>query len=161
MDVFTTASLGLILIGAPIAWFGIHRYRKHGRRYRNARAHWVQTRAEVIDARLVDRESTDSDGDSTTWYEPQLRYRYTVADQSFEGDRTALCSGLRFSLEPPAQQWLLAHSPGEVIDLWYDPINPLDSAPVLDRPSLFTATMMAIVGGGFAGLGALLLTGLG
>ncbi|ODP38840.1 DUF3592 domain-containing protein [Sphingomonas turrisvirgatae] len=159
MDVFTAVSLGLILLGIPIAWFGIHRYRKQGRRFASARAHWKRTDAEVIDAQLVDRESTDSDGDSTTWYEPKLRYRYAVAGQVFEGDRTALCTALRFSLFPPAQQWLLAHPPGTVIDLWYDPAQPQDSAPLLDKPSLFAAAALVIVGGGFAGLGAALLAG--
>ncbi|HEX8301490.1 DUF3592 domain-containing protein [Sphingomonas sp.] len=149
--------LGLALIGVPLACYGVHSYRNHAERYGKATANWTKTTATVIDARLVDRETTDSDGDSTTSYEPRLQYRYSVAGAEFGGNRTALCATPQFSLFETAQQWLLAHSPGKEIDLWYDPAHPDDSAPLLDRPSLFGAVTMVLVGSGFVIFGGTLM----
>lgn len=158
MDIFTAIGLGLALVGAPLAWYGIHSHRKQSARYGKATSTWAKTRAMVIDARLVDRETTDSDGDSCTWYEPRLQYRYSVAGAELDGNRTALCVTPQFPLFETAQQWLLAHSPGKEIDLWYDPARPEDSTPSLDRPSLFRAITMVIVGIGFlAFAGAMML----
>lgn len=157
MDIFLAIGLVLALVGAPLAWFGIQQYRKQGARYAKATATWVKALATVIDARLVDRESSNSDGDSNTWYEPRLHYRYAVGGAEFEGDRTALCATPQFSLFDTAQKWLLAHSPGKEIDLWYDPANPSDSAPVLDKPSLFRAIVMVVVGVGFVIFGGMIM----
>lgn len=157
MDIFIAIGLGLALVGGALAWYGVHSYRKQGRRYASAKSSWAKTAATVIDARLVDRETSDRDGDSSLCYEPRLHYRYSVAGAEFEGNRTALCVTPLFSLFETAQQWLLAHSPGKEIDLWYDPERPDDSAPLLDQPSLFRATMMVVVGAGFMIFGGALM----
>lgn len=153
MDIFTAIGLGLALVGALLGWYGIHNYRKQGRRFACATATWVETVATVIDARLVDRESRDNEGDGTTWYEPRLHYRYAAGGAAFEGNRAALCATPQFQRFDTAQQWLLAHSPGKEIELWYDPAHPEDSAPLLDKPSLFRATMMVVVGAGLLVVG--------
>lgn len=160
MEVFIAIGIVLVVIGVPLAWYGVHRHRKQGERHSRASSSWTKTRATVVDARLVDRESTDSDGDSTTWYEPQLRYRYQAGARELEGQRAALCNTPKFWAFDAAQKWLLAHSPGTEIDLWYDPQNPEDSAPLLDKPSLFSAIIMVAVGAGFTIFGVAMLIGM-
>ncbi|WP_066798826.1 DUF3592 domain-containing protein [Sphingomonas soli] len=159
MDIFITIGLGLALVGAPLAWYGIHSYRKHGRRYASALSGWTKTAATVIDARLIDREMRDSQGDSSLCYEPRLHYRYSVSGAELEGKATALCVTPLFTLFDTAQQWLLAHAPGKQIDLWYDPARPEDSTPLLDKPSALRTTAMVAVGIVFMVFGgALMLT---
>ena len=157
MDIFIAIGLGLALVGAPLAWYGIHSYRKQGMRYASALSGWTKTAATVIDARLVDREIRDREGDSSLCYEPRLHYRYSVGGAEFDGKRTALCAAPLFTLLETAQQWLLAHSPGKEIDLWYDPAHPEDSTPLLDRPSLFRAIATVVVGTGFMVVGGAMM----
>ncbi|RYD90180.1 MAG: DUF3592 domain-containing protein [Sphingomonadales bacterium] len=157
MDIFIAIGLGLALVGAPLAWYGVHSYRKQGERYAGALSGWAKTAATVIDARLVDREIRDREGDSSLCYEPRLHYRYSVAGAELDGKNTALCVPPLFTLFETAQQWLLAHSPGREIDLWYDPAHPEDSTPLLDKPSLFRAMAMLAVGTGFMAFGGALM----
>ena len=152
--------LALALIGAPLAWYGIHRYRSQGALYARASGTWIKTVATVTESRLIERESTDRDGDSTTWHEPLLHYRYLVGDRAFEGRRAALCSTPRFWQPAPAEAWLSAHSEGAEIGIWYDPEHPGESAPLLDKPSVLSAAAMVFVGAGFVMAGGVMLLGL-
>ena len=160
MDILVAVAIGFALIGIPLAWYGIHSYRKNGARYARANASWVKTKATVLDARLEERESTDSDGDSTTWYDPKLHYRFVVGERAFEGTKTALCTPLTFWLEDLAQKWLGENAPGNGIDIWYDPEHPEDNAPLLDKPSLFSASITVFVGMGFLAAAAAMLSGI-
>lgn len=155
MDIFVAVGGSLAAVGALLAWYGIHNHRRLGARYALASASWQKTSAEVVDARLVDHEETNSEGYDTTWYEPRLLYRYAVDGADFEGQRTALGAALRFSVFEPAQKWLLAHAPGTVIDLWYDPAEPADSTPSLDRPSLWSAIVTTGMGLAFLAFGGI------
>lgn len=159
MEIFIAIGAGWILIGIPLASYGIHRRRKQGAAYADASVRWVHTRATVIDARLIERESSDSDGDTSSCYEPHLRYRYCVGDRTLDGQRAALCNTPRFWMPDAAEKWLLAHAPGAEIDLWYDPDRPEDSAALLDKPGLAGAAATVGVGVGFVLLGAAMLIG--
>jgi hypothetical protein len=151
-------ALGLLPGGVALAWWGVRNYRRLGRRHADAAARWVKGRATVIEARLLERERTDSNDNSFTYYEPRLRYSYAVDGVAHEGQRVALCGASHFNSQGPAEEWLERHSEGAEIDLWYDPSQPSDSAPVLDRPSLFGAIVTVIAGLMLVGLGGLIFS---
>jgi hypothetical protein len=157
MDVIQLIAAGLIVLGVLLAWFGIHQQRKHSARYAAASTNWVRTSATVTQSSIVDHEDSRSDGDSSTWHEGRLRYRYTANGVEHEGTKAALCAVRAFSSLPHAQKWLLAHPPGAEIDAWYDPANPSDSAPFLDKPSLVRTGATVLVGLGFAAAGIAML----
>ena len=151
-------AIALLLIGAALAAWGVLHYRRLGRRHAEATSRWVKGCATVVEARVLERERTDSNDNSYVSYEPRLRYSYAVGGVTHEGQRVALCGAPNFSSEGPASEWLSRHQEGTAIDLWYDPDQPGESAPLLDRPSLFGAIVTVIAGLVLVGLGAMMLS---
>lgn len=157
MDIFIGVGSALAAVGGLLAWYGIHTYRRLTSLYAVAANSWQKTSATVIDARLVDHEETNSEGYDTTWYEPRLLYSYAVEGAEFEGQQTALGTALRFSVFEPAQKWLLAHAPGTVIDLWYDPSSPSNSTPRIDKTGVGGAIMTTGMGVAFLLFGGVVM----
>lgn len=160
MQIFVAIGAGLVLTGSLLAAYGIARHRRQDALYTRARSSWVKTKATIVEAGIAEHESTDSDGDSITSYEPHLRYQYVAGGSAREGRRTALLGPLQFNQLGPAEEWLLAHRPGAEIDIWYDPERTDDSAAVLNKPATLSTAAMLIVGMGFVGSGGALLLGL-
>jgi hypothetical protein len=158
MTILYVVAFGLLAGGGALAWWGIHHYRRLGRRFADASARWVKSQATVVEAGILERERTDSNDNSYTSYEPRLLYRYAVAGVALEGQSVALCGTPLFNSPAPAEAWLERHGTGAAIDLWYDPAQPSDSAPLLDRPSLFGAIVTVAVGLILVGIGAMMLT---
>ena len=146
MNILHLVAGGLVLVGIPLALWGVHNYRRQGARYADANARCFKGSATVVEARVLERERTGNDNSSYTYYEPRLHYRYAVDGADLEGNRVALCGASHFSSPARAEAWRQTHLPGAIIDLWYDPARPSDSAPVLDRPSLFGAIVTVIAG---------------
>jgi len=134
----------------------VRNYRRLGRRYADAKVRWVKGGATVLEARLLERERSDSSGNSYTYYEPRLRYSYAAGGVALEGQSVALCGTPHFNSAGPADDWLRRHAAGAPIDLWYDPAQPSDSAPLLNRPSLFTAMVTVLAGLILLGLGVMI-----
>lgn len=149
--------IALLLIGAALAAWGVLRYRRLGRRHAEATSRWIKGSATVIEARVLERERTDSNDHSYVSYEPRLRYSYAVSGVTHEGQQVALCGAPTFNSEGPASEWLSRHQEGTAIDVWYDPAQPSESAPLLDRPSLLGATVTVIAGLVLAGLAGMML----
>jgi hypothetical protein len=147
MNVLHYLAIALALVGLPLAWWGVRNYRRQGERHADAIARWVKGAGTVIESRIIERERTSSSNDASyTSYEPRLHYRYAVEGIDLEGTRVALCGSPSFNSQDRADEWLRAHPPGTAIDLWYDPANPADSAPTLDKPSLLSAIVTVFAG---------------
>ncbi|WP_225421612.1 DUF3592 domain-containing protein [Sphingomonas parva] len=157
MHILHLVAIALLLVGAALGTWGVRNYRRLDRRYADATARWVKGSATVVEARILERERTDSNDNSYTYYEPRLRYHYAVEGVAHEGQRVALCGVPHFNSPGPAEDWLGRHGAGAQIDLWYDPAQPGDSAPVLDRPSLFAALITVVAGVFMIGVGAMML----
>jgi hypothetical protein len=152
MNTLLLLALGMALVGIFVAIWGARTYRRQGAQHADASARWKQARATVVDARIVERERSDSNDNDYTVYEPRLRYSYAVGGAAHEGERINLCSAESYSDPSKAGQWLAAHAPGMAIDIWYDPGRPGESACVLDKPSLFGAIVTVGVGVGLVGM---------
>ena len=79
---------------------------------------------------LESRVTTSSGSDSTT-YGFGIRYRYTVGNQSFEGDRYAFGSGKASDGHGRASQLVREHPVGSKLTVYYDPAKPQQS--VIER----------------------------
>jgi hypothetical protein len=156
MHLLHLAAVVLLLGGVALACWGVRNHRRLDRRYADAKGRWVKGSATVVEARILERERTDSNDNSYTYYEPRLRYSYAVDGVAHEGQRVALCGVPHFNSPGSADDWLARHGAGALIDLWYDPSQPSDSAPVLDRPSLFGAIVTVAAGLVLVGLGVMI-----
>lgn len=146
MTVILLLGITMALVGIGLATWAARHYRRNGAQFTDASKRWNKTKATVLDARLVERERTDSNDNSNTVYEPRLRYSYTVGTDVREGDRINLCAGLCFYDPGRAKQWLAAHVTGATIELWYDPLEPANSACTLDKPNLLGAIFTGAAG---------------
>jgi hypothetical protein len=158
MTTLYLVAIAILLVGAGIAWWGWGNYKRQGAQHADASARWQKTQGTVVDARIIERERSDSNDNDYTVYEPRLRYSYVAGGGTHESERIALCSAPSYSDVDEAGRWLTAHAPGSKIDIWYDPAKPAESACTLDKPSLFGAIMTALVGVGLAGMGVWMLT---
>lgn len=147
----------LALVGIAIGGWGLQSFRAQSARYTDARARWTKASATVLDSRILEREQSNSDGHDYTYYEPRLRYRYSVGGTAYEGNRLTLGAPLTFSLADRAEEWLREHAPATAIELFYDPAQPQDSSCTLDKPSLFGAIIRIAVGTGLALIGGMVI----
>lgn len=157
MTTLYLVAIAIGLVGAAVAWWGWRNYKKQGVQHADATARWQRTQATVVDARIVERERSDSNDNDYTVYEPRLRYSYTAAGGTHESERINLCATASYNDLDEASKWLTAHAPGTKIDIWYDPAKPDDSACALDKPSLFGAIMTVVVGLGLVGMAVWML----
>ncbi len=153
MNTLIFMSIAMLLVGVGVATWGVRHHRRNGLQYADASTRWHKTQGTVLDARIVERERTDSNDNSYTGYDPRLRYRYAIGADVREGERINLCNPLSFSDPERAERWLAAHAPGAPIEIWYDPTQPANCACTLDKPNLFGAIVTVAVGLGVAALG--------
>lgn len=149
--------IAMALVGLGVAGWAVRHYRRNGAHYNDAVARWSKVRGRVLDARLVERESTDSNDTVSTVYEPRIRYSYTVGTELREGERINLCNVLTFHDGGRAEQWLAAHPADTPIEIWFDPSQPEHSACTLDKPNLISALFTGVAGIGVLALGIWLL----
>jgi hypothetical protein len=92
---------------------------------------WPSTVGHVVEARVRESTSTDSDGDSQTRYSPYVKYEYDVAGRSYLGERLVF-GPIATSPRPNKIQAVLGrYPPGTQVTVYYDPENPKDA--VLER----------------------------
>lgn len=99
----------------------------------DAKLHYVPTTGTVLESRV-----TTSHGDHGSTYGFGIRYRYTVGDQSFEGDRYAFGSGSSSDGHGRASELVRRHPAGSKLEVYYDPAKPQEA--VIDRvvdPTMF------------------------
>lgn len=92
---------------------------------------WPTTQGQIIEARIAESTSTDSDGDTSTSYSPAVKFTYRVAQQEYTGNKITF-GFIQGHGNYKKAQAVLAHYPlGAQVNVYYDPANPADA--VLER----------------------------
>ena len=139
------AAFGLLWAAA----FGFAHVRAVGKA--KAAESWPVAAGTVIGSEVREEESSDRDGGSTTWYNPVVRYRYSVGGREIEGTRLRY-GNPRSASRKKAVAALLPYAPGSTITVRYDPANPEESVLETRRPGP-TYLFMAAMGLLFVGFG--------
>ena len=148
--------LGLIMLGLLwIAGFIIAHHRAVARAA--AAEGWPSVPGEVVASRIGAEESADSEGGTTTWYMPVLRYRYAVDGRELEGRRLRFGSVRTADLKR-AEAWLAPYPAGARVEVRYDPADPAE-AVLETRPPAAGYLWAASAGLAFAGLGLFAMMG--
>ncbi|MBU2611188.1 MAG: DUF3592 domain-containing protein [Chloroflexi bacterium] len=92
---------------------------------------WPTTQGRIIEARVSESTSTDSDGDERTSYSPKVEYTYNVAGQEYKGDKITFGFTQGYGRYAKAQAALASYPLGAQVNVYYDPANPADA--VLER----------------------------
>ena len=142
-------ALALVAAGVWAAWLRVKR-----RRAGQAMAGWQRVQGMVLDHAIAESVSTDSHGDRTDHFDPQLTYEYLGAGEKRTGTRASL-DAVSFTSRQKAQAWLDARPVGQPIDVHVNPADPNDA--VLDVavksdwwvPAFFVALGVAVAAGLF------------
>ncbi len=86
---------------------------------------WPTASGQIISSVIHTSTSTDSDGASSTTYEPKVEYTYTIMGSPISGRRIAF--GAMGSDYASAQKVLAAYPVGTAVTVYYNPEKPADS----------------------------------
>ena len=125
--------LGLLLVGA--AWsagFAFAHFRAAGKA--KAAESWPTAFGKILAAQVKVEESSNSDGDSTTWYNPVVEYAYTANGRELEG-RTLRFGNPRSANRKKADAAIAPYAVGSSIPVRYNPEHPEESVLETRKPS--------------------------
>ncbi len=145
---------GLICMGLFILVFigggGYLIYRSiQDRKKAKASLSWPSTTGRVIESRVIESRSTDSDGDISTTYKPYIRYEYQVVGATFTSDKLSIGPAVSTSNYRKSEEKVRRMPPGTPVTVFYNPDDPIDA--VLEQRS--NAGLMLTIGIIFAVVG--------
>lgn len=110
----------MILLGLVFAVIGFV-----SRRRAEISKSWPTAPGEIITSTIVQHESTDSDGSSSTSYEPVVEYRYTVIGNPMMGKKIAFGAN-QFDYRT-AQKVVARYPAGAQVQVHYNPDKPTEA----------------------------------
>lgn len=132
---------GLVLLG--VVWIGGFAW-AHLRAVGKARAAetWPTAVGTIHSAAVVEEESTDREGHTSTWYNPVVAYSYSVAGRSFESRRLRFGNYRRASRKK-AEAMLTPYRAGGSAQVRYNPDRPDECVLETVKPGPVYAIMAA------------------
>ncbi len=142
--------LGLVLLGILwVAGFGFAHFRAVAKA--KAAETWPTATGRVLACEVVEEESSDRDGGTTTWYNPVVTYAYTAGGRELTGRR--LRFGIyRFGSRQKAEAALAAYPVGASPAVRYNPEKPEECVLETKKPGPIYL-IMALFGLLFVGFG--------
>ena len=111
-----------VMLGAAVLYFG-------ARNERTAKqsASWPTAQGRIVESRLIESTSTDSDGMTSTSYKPSIRYTYEVGGKKYQGDR--LNRGMGMAYDAGTARGIMARYPMDgAVTVYYNPAAPAEAA---------------------------------
>jgi hypothetical protein len=129
-------ALGLVWIGG-FAWAHLRAVKKA-----KAAETWPTAVATIHSAAVFEEESTDREGNSSTWYNPVVAYGYSVAGRGYESKRLRFGNYRRASRKK-AEEMLAPYRAGGTAQLRYNPDAPEECVLETAKPGPLYAIMAA------------------
>lgn len=141
---------GMILLG--LLWTGGFAY-AHFRAAGKARAAetWPTAMGKVHGCEVVEEQSRDRHGHSSTWYNPTVSYAYGVAGREFQSRRLRF-GNYRSASRKKAEAALAPYPAGATVAVRYNPDKPEECVLETKRPGP-VYLIMAVAGLIFVGMG--------
>ena len=113
---------GLLMLG--ILWTAGFGY-AHFRALAKAKAaeSWPAAPGTVVSCEIVEEESSDRDGNSSTWYDPVVTYSYSAQARTLTGRRLRF-GNYRSASRKKAEAALAPYAPGKPLAVRYNPERP-------------------------------------
>lgn len=124
--------IGLILLG--LVWaaaFGYAHFRAVGKA--KAAESWPSTIARVVSCEVVEEESSDRHGHTTTWYNPVVVYSYTAGGREHQGRRLRF-GNYRSGSRKKAEAALAPYPAGSAPSVRYNPDKPEECVLETSKP---------------------------
>jgi hypothetical protein len=149
--------IGMLLLG--ILWvggFGWAHFRAVGKA--KAAETWPTAAGRVLSSEVVEEESTDREGATSTWYNPVVNYAYAAAGRELTGRRLRF-GNYRFASRGKAEAALAPYPAGANPTVRYNPQNPEECVLETAKPGPIYL-IMALFGLLFVGFGLFWMTNI-
>ena len=142
--------VGLIVVG--LLWTGAFAF-AHFRAVGKARAaeSWPTAIGRVLSCDVVEEESRDNEGGTTTWYNPVVRYSYSVGGRELQSSRLRF-GNYRSATRKKAEAALAPYPAGGAANVRYNPEKPEECVLETKKPGPIYL-IMAVFGLLFVGFG--------
>jgi hypothetical protein len=149
---------GMLALGILwVAGFGYAHIRAAGKA--RAAETWPTAGGRIVSSEIVEEESTDRDGGTSSWYNPTVSYAYSVAGRELTGRRIRFGS-YRFASRKKAEAALGPYPVGATPAVRYNPANPEECVIETVKPGPIYL-IMALFGFLFVGFAIYWLSVLG
>ena len=143
---------GLLLLGILwIAGFGFVHYRALAKA--KAAETWPVAAGRVVSCEVIEEESTDRDGGTSTWYNPVVTYSYAAGGRELTGRRLRF-GNYRSASRKKAEAALVPYPVGASPQVRYNPEKPEECVLETKKPGPIYL-VMALFGLLFVGFGLL------
>ncbi|HEX8380004.1 MAG TPA: DUF3592 domain-containing protein [Allosphingosinicella sp.] len=150
--------LGLLLLGILwVAGFGYAHFRAVGRA--RAAESWPTAAGRVISSEVIEEESTDREGGTSTWYNPVVTYAYTAGGRELSGKRLRF-GNYRSAARKKAEAALAPYPVGARPAVRYNPQKPEECVLETTKPGPLYL-VMALFGFLFIGFALYWLSSVG
>ncbi|HEU0099286.1 MAG TPA: DUF3592 domain-containing protein [Allosphingosinicella sp.] len=141
---------GMLALGILwVAGFGYAHFRAVGKA--KAAETWPAAAGRVISSEVVEEESNDRDGNSSTWYNPVVTYAYSVGGRERTSRRLRF-GNYRFASRRKAEAALASYPAGATPMVRYNPADPDECVLETAKPGPIYL-IMALFGFLFVGFG--------
>lgn len=125
-------AVAVVLIGLVwVAAFAWAHFRAVGKA--KAAESWPTAPGRVVSCRVDVEESSDNDGNTTTWYNPVVTYGYTVGGRELQGTRLRF-GNYRSSSQKKAEAALAPYAVGTAPLVRYNPEKPEECVLETKKP---------------------------
>ncbi len=133
--------VGILLLG--LAWMGLFAF-IHFRAVAKAKASetWPTTSGQVLTSAVVEEESNDRDGSSTTWYNPAVTYSYNAGTGTLQASRIRFAN-MRKGSRKKAEEIIARYPVGSTPVVRYNPEKPSEAVLETERPGPLYLVMAA------------------
>jgi hypothetical protein len=136
-------NIGVILLIFGLVWMGgfafIH-FRAAGKA--KASESWPTTAGRILSSQVVEEESSDREGGTTTWYNPVVRYSYSAGGRPLEASRIRFAN-LRKGSRAKAEEILRPYPEGATPAVRYNPGKPEEAVLESQKPGPLYLVMAA------------------
>lgn len=150
--------IGVLLLGLLwVAGFGFAHFRAVGKA--KAAETWPTAAGRVLSSEVVEEESTDREGATSTWYNPVVAYSYSAGGRELTGRRLRF-GNYRFASRRKAEAALASYPAGANPMVRYNPEKPEECVIETARPGPIYL-IMALFGFLFIGFGIFWMSSMG
>jgi hypothetical protein len=125
---FGLLALGILWVGG----FGWAHFRAVGKA--KAAETWPTATGRVISSEVVEEESTDREGGTTTWYNPVVAYAYSAGGRELTGRRLRF-GNYRSASRKKAEAAIARYPAGATPAVRYNPEDPAECVLETRKPS--------------------------
>ena len=125
--------LGVVLVG--LIWifgFGYFHYRAASKA--RASESWPSAAGRILRAQIVVEESSNTEGGTTTWYNPLVNYTYAVAGRELEGKRLRF-GNVRSTIRKRSEAALAPYAAGAPVSVRYNHEKPEECVLESHKPA--------------------------